>query len=430
MLCPSFACKSTHPSRLTRQTFNLQRPSSHPHTHTTDRHTDIQTERKKERKLTVNTNTNNTGTKMPSKKSARGAQNQKRQTGSTPARPQTQSERDRGHADAIADDMRELMAPQILEAIKNTRDDYAPTTSDNKDPAAHTAAVERFRALIPQPRFDEGWTEDDEAELVERAEGDAEFNHLCTFESHIGGVFKTAYKFMNCLATDIIGPKTLIKFVSDHATSKHRRWARAFCTHLQRLIVQAVFGRNPAKLALAIQWAVICRTKDRRRWRLSGCDDEFLRILAAVVDKHQDGSKSPKLLRRMALEIFRSKYPGREDSVWCQLLQRIGEVVASGGQAAAGHNSGPDDEGFRFYEVNSTDLTNICDAIREMKMCSFPMYHDPTAVAAAVLFSRHPLDLPYEEEVVEATRAVILSRERECLRALESPTDRSSKTPS
>lgn len=368
---------------------------------------------------------------MPSNKTARRAENRKRNTGSTPAPSLTKGQRDDKHAEKVAQEIHELMAPQILDTIKSTRDDYAPTTCAKEDPTAHTAAVNRFRALIPQPVFDQSWTEDDEAALVARAEADAEFNHLCTFTVYIGGVFKTAYKFMNCLATDIIGPKTFLKFVSDSAISKHRYWARRFCDHFQRLIVQAVFSKNPAKLALAMQWAVICRTKDRRRWRLSGCDDEFLRILAAVINRHQDGSKKPSLMRRMALEIFRSKYPGREESVWCQLLQRIGEVVASRASDPASDSIEPDDdESFRFYEVNSTDLNNICDAIREMKMCSFPMYHDPEQVASAVLYSRHNLDLPYEKEVVEATKAVILSRERESLRALESPSERSSKTPS
>ncbi|KAL1883230.1 hypothetical protein Daus18300_000288 [Diaporthe australafricana] len=347
---------------------------------------------------------------MPPKKAAHGALKNK-----GPAKMSREQE----FIKELIEENRERVSANILETIKKTKTEYNWSKNSREN-------TERFRALIPKPSFDESWIENDEAALVARADGDSAFDHLCTFETYLGGVWKTAYKFMECLATDIIGPKTHLKFVSDHARSKNKYWARAFCMHLQDIIVQPVFSRNPAKVALAMQWAVICRTKDRRKWRLSGCDDDFfLRILVEVINNHQDGSKAPHLLRRMAKEIFRSKYPGRGDSTWCQLLQRIGEaVVASRKVSQPAIDNGEQENGyFRFYEVNTTDLKIIITAIREMTVCSFPMWNDPDLVARTVLFSRHNLDLPYQKEIVDANMAVLLSRERAALRGAGEPSE-------
>lgn len=45
------------------------------------------------------------------------------------------------------------------------------------------------------------------------------------------------------------------------------------------------------------------------------------------------------------------------------------------------------------------------------------MFHDPTTVAMTVLYTRDPTDLPLRSQVMEATRAVLLSHRREAKRA-------------
>ncbi|KAK7719986.1 hypothetical protein SLS64_002167 [Diaporthe eres] len=329
------------------------------------------------------------------------------------------------HIDAIKERIAEDIGPVIEESIQRSIVDYAAirvTPNGNEESqAGHHQAIEEFRSLIPRPTFDDLWTERDEQNLTQEAERDAEFQHRCTYQDYISGTWKTAYKFMGCLATDIVGPKSYLVFHDDRATSKTRFWATRFCRKLSNLIVQPVFAANPEKLALAIQWTVICRTGDRRKWRLSGCndEDEFLRILGEVVELSQDGTESPQTLRLIALRLFKRKYPtrGGDNPLWCQFLQRIEEQAPENANLAEQERDSQEFGDFELYRVNTTDLTNLLDAIREVRVCGFPMFHDPTTVAMTVLYTRDSTDLPLRPQVMEATRAVLLSHRREAKRA-------------
>lgn len=137
------------------------------------------------------------------------------------------------HIDAIKERIAEDIGPVIEESIQRSIEDYAATrvttNGNEKSQAAHHQAIEEFRSLIPRPTFDDLWTERDEQNLTQEAERDAEFQHRCTYQDYISGTWKTAYKFMGCLATDIIGPKSYLVFHDVHAIFKIRFWVTRFC---------------------------------------------------------------------------------------------------------------------------------------------------------------------------------------------------------
>lgn len=337
----------------------------------------------------------------------------------------TAKEKKQEHIDAITARMTEDIGPVIEESIQRSVEDCTVTRiaaiGNEESQVRSHQAIEKFRSLIPRPTFDDVWTKQDEQSLTQEAEQDAEFHHRCTYQDYISGTWKTAYKLMGCLATDIVGPKTYLVFHDDHATSKIRFWPTRFCRKLSNLIVQPVFAANPEKLALAIQWTVICRTGDRRKWRLSGCndEDEFLRTLKEVVEQSQDGTETPQTLRVMALRLFKREYPARggDDPLWCHFLHRIEEQAPGNASVAEQERDSQDFGDFELYRVGTTDLTNLLDAIREVRVCGFPMFHDPTTVAMTVLYARDPADLPLRPEIIEATKAVLLSHRPEAKRA-------------
>lgn len=341
---------------------------------------------------------------------ARGVKSSKRGE----AKP-TKKEKREAHIDEVLEKNTENLRPVIERSIKNSVEDYAI----NPD-ATHTDLINEFRSLIPEPRIDDLWTAQDEEDLEQEAAGDSEFEHRCTYKDYMAFAWKTAYKFMGCLATDIVGPKTYLRFHSDHTTARNRYWADHFCQKLSTLIVQPVFEGSPGKLALAIQWTVICRTKDPRRWRLSGCDDEdeFLRVLKSVVARSHSDKKSPRRLRLAALDLFKRRYPtrARQDPIWNQFLQRIEEQAPK--TPHAGQEADSQDFGdFDLYRVNTTDLANLLNTIPEVRVSGFPMFPDPTTVSMTALYTRVPTDLPLRPQVIEATRAALLSHRREARRA-------------
>lgn len=353
---------------------------------------------------------------MPTNRTARGVKSSKGD-----AKKRTAAEKRQDHIDAIVQRTTEVLPVVIDESIQNSVDDYAK--SDNPQ-AKQTDLIEEFRSLIPRPTFDDAWTRQDEENLEQEAGRDTEFQHRCTYQDFVTSVWKTAYKFMGCLATDIVGPKTYLRFHSDHATSKNRFWAAPFCQKLSAMIVQPIFKGDPGKLALAIQWTVICRTGDRRKWQLSGCgsDEPFLHILKAVVERSQDGTKGPRKLRRMALGVYNERHPtpGFQDPLWNQFLQRIEEESPKQKSPVEQEEDSQDFGDFDLYRVNTTDLNNILGAIVNVRMSGFPMFPDPTALAMTVLYTRNPTDLPMKPQVIEATKAALLAHRREARRAEKS----------
>lgn len=332
------------------------------------------------------------------------------------------------HIDAMYDTIIEDLGPVLEEwVLKSVRGfveyDNATrmaTNNHEESQAGHQQAIEKFRSLIPRPTFDELWTEKDEKNLLHETEKDADFLRHCAYQGYFSITWKTAYKFMGCLATDIVGPKTYLTLNDHHATTMLRWFASRSSRMLSSLIVQPVFAANPEKLALAIQWTVICRTKDCRKLRLSGCndEDEFLRILEEVVEHSQDGTKSPQTVRHMALRLFKRRYPtrGGEDPLWCQFLQRIEEKSPEDTTLVLQEDS-HDIGDFKIYRVHECDLANLLAAIREIRVFGFPMFHDPDIVSKANFYSRDPVDVPLKPQVMEATKAVLLAHRREAKRA-------------
>lgn len=353
---------------------------------------------------------------MPTNKTARGVRSSKPDD-----KKRTPAEKKQDHIDEVTQSITQILPSIIEESIQYSVDDYE---TRNDPDAKHKDLIEKFRDLIPQPTFDDLWTEQDEEHLKQEAERDAELQHRCTYQDYVTSVWKTAYKFMGCLATDIVGPKSHLRFHSDHITSKNRFWASPFCQKLSALIVQPIFQGKAGKLALAIQWTVICRTKDRRKWRLSGCgsDDPFLHILRSMVQQYQDGTKTPKKLRRMALEVYKSRYPteGFQDPLWCQFLQRIEEQAPKTKSPWEPEEDSQDFGEFLLYRVNTTDLSNLMEAIAAVRMSGYPMFPDPATLAMTALYTRNPSDLPMKPQVIEATKAALLAHRREAKRAEKS----------
>lgn len=241
-------------------------------------------------------------------------------------------------------------------------------------------------------------------------------------------LYKTFFRFMHCLPSDVVGPKTFLEF--DTATKSNTRgirWTAHFCERLGELVPQPLFRGSPAKLALAIQWAVIARTDDRRPYRLSGCaDDGFLQCLTTVIADTQDGTKTCIDIRTAAATLYRQRYPeeGFAEPLWCQMLRHIEERTFPDGEPAEEAPENRDDP----YLVHTEHLTTVVFALDRMQHLSLRMFTDSETVHATAAMSRRFNDKPLQPEAQKAWEAHLITWQRDKASRSTRPSRASDKT--
>ncbi|ROV89449.1 hypothetical protein VMCG_10231 [Cytospora schulzeri] len=293
---------------------------------------------------------------------------------------------------------------------------------------------EDFEKLIPQPIYDDYWTRDDQEALEERASEDQEFTERHLTDSYMLAVWKTVYRFTGRLATDIIGPKTYLEFKSGSVLGKHAKWTPRFCEHLLTIVVHPWFNFSTAKMALAIQWSVICRTDDRRVYRLSGCDDDmFLLELASVAQQEQDGTKTAPELRELACSRHMGKFPDEsEPPRWSQFMEFIERYAYPRGKVASARKEKGGQKGKKSRKGKETahskveswnlfasvpDLKAVVVALDRMRHGRIRMFTDADTVAETFKLTRDIYDPPDQELTVKAIKGVFLQVMRNELRS-------------
>lgn len=282
--------------------------------------------------------------------------------------------------------------------------------------------ADEFRELIPKPQYDEYWNKKDQAELEEQVKGDLGFEKQCDAKEFLVGLWKTAYRFTGRLATDIIGPRSGLEFQSDSHRGDGPPWTSKCCEALAAIIVHPLFNLSTEKMSLALQWAVICRTDDRRKYRLNGCDDDFfLRKLVSVIKRHQDGKRTAAELRELAsYKYMMGSGETVEPPTWSQFMGHIEEKTnklaggkGPGSNQGAGEGDGADEGP---YIVNTSDLKAVQSALDRMTHLSMRMYVDTRLVTDAVKPTRDINDIPNRALTKQAIRGVLLQEKRNKIR--------------
>lgn len=282
---------------------------------------------------------------------------------------------------------------KIKKAVETSEDDDDDDDEDEDGDQATALDIE--------------WTSEQE-ELLDQVR--SEYPKLLTMNQKHKSLYKTVFRFMHCLPSDVIGPKTFLEF--DSSLAANNQWTMHFCERLGELAPQPLFRGSPAKLALAIQWAVICRTDDRRKYRLSGCaDDGFLQCLTTVIDEKQDGTETCVKLRRAALRLYRERYPeeGFAEPIWCQLLRHIEERTFPDGEPveeAPKNNQDP-------YLVHTEHLTTVYVSLNRMQHLSLRIFTDNDTVHTTAELSRRFNDRPLQPEAEKAWEAHLITWQQE-----------------
>ncbi|KAF7563120.1 hypothetical protein G7046_g1004 [Stylonectria norvegica] len=140
-------------------------------------------------------------------------------------------------------------------------------------------AFKDVHPAVPQPVFDEHWTEADEDQLSEEWKIKKESwaitgDRVDVYET----LWKVCLEYAQCTPWDIIGEKTRLKFQlagtgSVEAEKPTKLMSQSFITALTPLILHRTFESDFPKgratnIAMALQYLVILQTNDQRRWDL------------------------------------------------------------------------------------------------------------------------------------------------------------------
>ncbi|KAJ4417884.1 hypothetical protein N0V82_005941 [Gnomoniopsis sp. IMI 355080] len=295
----------------------------------------------------------------------------------------------------VAEAGAERLRVSIEKGVEGSRAEYPP------------GSREAFLDLLPGPTFNGDWTKEDERRMKSEVERTSRFRDILSFREGTMGAWKTFYRFAGRLVTDVIGLSTGV--VHDGQKS----WPDTFARPLQTYLCLPFMQGNVMRLRLALQWAAICRDDDRRKHYLNGCEqDVFLRMLSEVMDR-QDGTMSPAALRRVALRLCLNKFGayGDEEPQWSALLSNIEAhfyPLNTNDKAPAMDTSPPD-----TYKVNTSDLKGVILAVDKLRTFSFALHHHSDTVKETLGLMKTVSDWPLREDVETATKAVLLSDERQ-----------------
>ncbi|KAL6413106.1 hypothetical protein AUP68_02604 [Ilyonectria robusta] len=112
-------------------------------------------------------------------------------------------------------------------------------------------------------------------------------------------------------------------------------WTQTFCANLARIMSHAVWGGDPMLLMMALQFAVICRTDDRRVWKMP--DTGTCGALTHLRKAMDSATEKPlplsiKKMHQNARAKVRDDYlrPG----IHSNLMDHLGQLIEGGGNSS------------------------------------------------------------------------------------------------
>lgn len=263
-----------------------------------------------------------------------------------------------------------------------------------------------FRALIPKrDEQDVFWTDDNEEEITALVDDEGSLpNELCKCPPVIDAVWRTCFRFLGCLASDVVGYKNRLVYGSNQHRSKNAHWSEGFCKGLQYVMLHPHFRRSTAEMGLALQWASICRTDDRRTHVLNGCNSNvFLMALQDVINSTP--AEVPAVQLEVARLLYKDSFPGEDEPAWFQLLMGID---AASKRVQNKFRKLPEDMS-KLYMVTSEDVAAVLSGLDNIRYLSFRMYLGHQTYHDTIAFTRCSDDRPSKEDVEKAIRQVVLS---------------------
>lgn len=264
-----------------------------------------------------------------------------------------------------------------------------------------------YDGLIPWPETFE-WSDEDKAAVAEKWEQsdikEASSKLDSTQYLSLFSLFKISLRVYGTTPLVLLSPYMAMRYQQVYFGSHKWIMSRKFCETLSKIMVHPCWGGDINWIALALQWAVICRLDSRRKW-YEGLEYSCP-VIQQTLDKVQgfEGKFLDTSYHEIhADEMERASERGESLSIYSHILYKIGEAVP---KEPARPETDPEYNtlfGRRVLPVTQWDLDVLVKVVNAMEFKPRWNYSVEDALTAwkaeksgAELPSRDKLPLIYE----------------------------------
>ncbi|KAF4850909.1 hypothetical protein CGCSCA4_v003409 [Colletotrichum siamense] len=224
---------------------------------------------------------------------------------------------------------------------------------------------------IPEAAYDEDWTVSNEAKLDKRWMANPLRKDLIDYkDSALPKLFRVMIRIFRITPFDFLSPKFLLQYAGSPG-NKSQRWTTTFSQHIYRLIVHPLWDFDINLLKIAIQYAVILRTRDARTWKFIAPNNEhffqtFKKVIQEFKGQHRPLAELHGLVRKRLRERSIPTPP------YSQFMRRLEKTVQVDNDI---EEDVTDEDGpLETYPVGNADLKNITDALDSMTHVGLPYF--------------------------------------------------------
>ncbi|RMJ01900.1 hypothetical protein CDV36_015570 [Fusarium kuroshium] len=278
--------------------------------------------------------------------------------------PETDPESEHSHSSSPGPAKKVTVRPGKNASVPLSKERVKAARSFFQDSRPPVRLEDLYKFVGPiAPPLSDTWTQQDEDEML--AEWDASPEEVACASIKGDGptttMWKVCLRTFRCSPLGMISPLMGLRYQTMPGPSQPGIWSREFCNRLTALIPYSIWHGRPKRLAMALQYAVICRTDDRRPWMLQSSCPALTR-LRQFMDDVEDSELSQSIHHMHKRSRSLATEAGQQISTLSDLFIFINRTVR-GWTFERVPEPVTSEKGFEVYSVTIPDLKVVVAAI-------------------------------------------------------------------